>query len=62
MSIFKRRPKIIRGHTFSEYLSQCGREYIMGRGEIIKDPARLKPNKRYWEINGEYYQINWKKE
>ncbi|MCQ2787072.1 MAG: hypothetical protein MJ199_01570, partial [Bacilli bacterium] len=62
MSIFKRKPKIIRGHTFSEYLSRCGREYIMGRGAIIKDPSKLKPNKRYWEINGEYYQINWKKE
>lgn len=62
MSLFKRKPKIIKGHTFSEYLSRCGREYIMGRGAIIKDPSKLKPNKRYWEINGEYYQINWKKE
>lgn len=62
MSLFKRKPKIIRGHTFSEYLARCGQEYIMGRGEIVKDPSKLKPNRRYWEINGEYYQVGWKRE
>ncbi|MCQ2791943.1 MAG: hypothetical protein MJ208_00300 [Bacilli bacterium] len=62
MSIFKRKAIIVKGHTFSEYLSRCGREYIMGRGEIIKDKNKLKPNRRYWEINGEYYQVGIKKE
>ena len=62
MKLFKKKPIIIEGHTFSEYLSRYGREYIMGRGEILKDVNKLKPFKRYWHINGEYYQVGFKKE
>lgn len=58
MSIFKRKPKIIKGHTFSEYLSHYGKGYINCNNEVASDKKQLKPNCRYYEINGKYYQID----
>ena len=58
MSLFKGKPKIIKGHDFSDYLNHYGKNYINCKNEVISDKKKLKPNKRYYEIKGKYYQID----
>ena len=62
MAIFSKKPRIIKGHTFGEYLSRYGKEYIDGKRTITRDVKELKPFRRYWLIDGEYYEIGFKKE
>lgn len=58
MSLFKRKPKIIKGHSFHDYLNHYSKGYINAKNEVIEDKKKLKPNCRYYEINGKYYQID----
>lgn len=58
MSIFKRKPKIIKGHSFNDYLNHYGKGYINAKNEVVNDKKKLKPNGRYYEIDGKFYQID----
>lgn len=58
MNIFKRKPKIIKGHSFCDYFNHYGKGYINCKNEVITNKENLKPNHRYYEIDGRYYQID----
>lgn len=58
MSIFKRKPKIIKGRSFNDYLNRYGKGYINADNEVISDKKKLQSNKRYYEIGGKFYQTD----
>lgn len=58
MTKFKRKPKIIKGHSLNDYLNRYGKGYITCKNEVIDNPKKLNPKHRYYEINGKYYQID----
>ena len=58
MSLFKRKPKIIKGHGFNDYFAHYGKGYMNCKNEVITNKKNLKPNHRYYEIDGSYYQID----
>lgn len=59
MSIFNRKPKIIKGHSLNDYLNRYSKGYVTHKNEVITDKNQLKPNCRYYEIDGKYYQIDY---
>lgn len=58
MSLFKRKPKIIKGHGFNDYFAHYGKGYMNCKNEVVANKKNLKPNHRYYEIDGSYYQID----
>jgi len=59
-NIFKFKPKIKKGHSFDEYISNYSNDYVNCKLEEITDYKKLKPNKTYWEIGNKFYQVNSK--